>query len=49
MAVTGYILDWQGGASVLTGWYQAHALAAIVCILSMMVFNAFARGERQFD
>lgn len=49
VAVTGVILDWEGGATVLSGWFHAHALAAGVCLCAMLVFNSFAKGERQFD
>ncbi len=47
--LTGFILDAQGGAGELGGWYAAHAVAAIICVMAMVVFNTFARGERQFD
>ncbi|KAJ9508889.1 hypothetical protein QJQ45_028212 [Haematococcus lacustris] len=49
VAMTGYILDHEGGAQVLGGWYHAHGLAAVICIFAMLVFNTFAKGERQFD
>ena len=49
VAVTGRILDAYGGASNLLGWYNAHAVAAVGCVLASLVFNAFARGERVFD
>jgi hypothetical protein len=29
--------------------YMAHALAALVCFAAMLAFNAWARGEKQFD
>ena len=49
VAVTGVILDRMGGADNLFGWFYAHALCATICIMAMMVFNVFARGERLFD
>ena len=49
VAVTGRILDAYGGAASLLGWYNAHAVAAVGCVLASLVFNAFARGERVFD
>ena len=49
VAVTGVILDWEGGAGVLSGWYHAHALAAVICVGATAVFTMFAKGERQFD
>jgi len=49
VAVTGVILDYEGGASNIMGWYHAHALCAVICLSAMAVFNAFARGERLFD
>ncbi|KAG1674434.1 hypothetical protein FOA52_012962 [Chlamydomonas sp. UWO 241] len=49
VAVTGIILDWRGGADNISGWYSAHAVAATLLILAMIVFNLFARGERLFD
>ncbi|MEW5304853.1 MAG: hypothetical protein WDW36_007434 [Sanguina aurantia] len=49
VAVTGFILDFEGGASNIQGWYHAHALCAAICVFAMMVFNVFAQGERLFD
>mmetsp|Transcript_13965 Transcript_13965/g.24485 ORF Transcript_13965/g.24485 Transcript_13965/m.24485 type:complete len:437 (+) Transcript_13965:60-1370(+) len=49
VSFTGVILEWQGGAGVLTGWYMAHAVAATTCLLATLVFNALAKGERLFD
>ena len=49
VAVTGVILDRMGGADNLFGWFYAHALCATICIMAMMVFSVFARGERLFD
>eukprot|EP00798_Chlamydomonas_sp_ICE-L_P007480 gene7480-625_t len=49
VAVTGYILDANGGADNLAGWWNAHATCAIICVCSMFVFNLFARGDRLFD
>ncbi len=47
--LTGIILDANGGAGELGGWYAAHLVAAVICITAMVVFNAMARGDRQFD
>lgn len=49
VAVTGRILDAFGGASNVQGWYVAHMVAAAICMFAMLVFNAFARGDRMFD
>ena len=49
VAATGFILDYMGGASNLYGWFYAHALCATICMMAMMVFNVFARGDRIFD
>eukprot|EP00201_Polytomella_parva_P012059 CAMPEP_0175063374 /NCGR_PEP_ID=MMETSP0052_2-20121109/14717_1 /TAXON_ID=51329 ORGANISM="Polytomella parva, Strain SAG 63-3" /NCGR_SAMPLE_ID=MMETSP0052_2 /ASSEMBLY_ACC=CAM_ASM_000194 /LENGTH=503 /DNA_ID=CAMNT_0016329557 /DNA_START=233 /DNA_END=1745 /DNA_ORIENTATION=+ len=49
VAATGFILDSFGGASVVQGWYYAHALCACVGIMAMVLFNSFARGEKIFD
>jgi len=49
VAVTGHILDWFGGSAVLSGWFQAHALAAIICLGATVIFFSFARGERCFN
>ncbi|PRW51088.1 putative anion transporter 5 [Chlorella sorokiniana] len=48
VAVTGYLLQWAGGASQPTGWYQACAAAALQCLAASFVFIAAARGERLF-
>ncbi len=48
VAVTGIILDAMGGAGSLLGWYYAHALAATICCVAMVVFNIFARGDLVF-
>ena len=49
VAITGVVLDWEGGAGVIQGWYHAHAVGAVVCCGAMAIFNVFARGERIFD
>lgn len=49
VAITGLILDHQGGAANIRGWYQAHAVCAILCVVACIVFNVFARGQRLFD
>jgi ACS family sodium-dependent inorganic phosphate cotransporter len=49
VAVTGYILDAAGGAGQLGGWWRAHAAASCVLVAALVVFNACARGTRQFD
>jgi len=49
VAVTGQILDAAGGAANKAGWFQAHALAAGICVKAAMFFAMFARGERLFD
>mmetsp|Transcript_27989 Transcript_27989/g.71921 ORF Transcript_27989/g.71921 Transcript_27989/m.71921 type:complete len:292 (-) Transcript_27989:336-1211(-) len=49
VAITGRILDWYGGSAVLGGWYQAHALAAIICLGATVIFFSFARGDRCFN
>jgi hypothetical protein len=49
VAVTGVILDRLGGASNLFGWFYAHAVCASICMIAMMIFNIFARGDRIFD
>ena len=49
VAVTGFILDAEGGATNLLGWWHAHTLCASICIIAMFVFNIFAKGERLFD
>jgi len=49
VAATGFILDYMGGAGSLFGWFYAHALCASICVMAMMVFNVFARGDRIFD
>ncbi|KAF5827740.1 major facilitator superfamily domain-containing protein [Dunaliella salina] len=49
VAITGRILDWYGGSTALGGWYQAHALAAIICLGATVIFLSFARGDRCFD
>lgn len=49
VAVTGYILDAAGGATNIAGWWKAHSLAAVILLVALVVFNAFAKGTRQFD
>jgi ACS family sodium-dependent inorganic phosphate cotransporter len=49
VAVTGYILDAAGGAGSIGGWWQAHSLAAVMLVIAMFVFNAFAKGTKLFD
>ena len=49
VAVTGVILDRAGGASAVMGWYHAHAVCAVICLMAAVVFNAFAKGEKVFD
>lgn len=48
VAVTGYLLQWAGGADKAAGWYQACAAAAVQCLAGSLVFLAAARGERLF-
>ena len=48
VAVTGYLLQWAGGASRPAGWYQACAASALQCMAASFVFIAAARGERLF-
>jgi ACS family sodium-dependent inorganic phosphate cotransporter len=49
VAVTGGILDRYGGSTKLGGWYQAHALAGILCLGAAVLFVKYARGERCFN
>jgi hypothetical protein len=49
VAVTGWILDWAGGAAVITGWWRAHAVCAAICLAASGVFNIYAQGQRIFD
>lgn len=49
VAVTGFILDHEGGAANVTGWYHAHGVCAVVCLAAMATFNTFARGEKMFE
>jgi hypothetical protein len=49
VALTGRILDANGGAAAAAGWYQAYALAAGICVKAAITFNVFARGEKLFD
>jgi hypothetical protein len=49
VAVTGQILEAAGGAAAKAGWYQAHTLAAAICVKAATTFAVFARGERLFD
>ncbi|KAL4429992.1 hypothetical protein ABPG77_004362 [Micractinium sp. CCAP 211/92] len=48
VAVTGYLLQWAGGADRPAGWYQAFALSAVQCVGGSLLFLAAARGERLF-
>lgn len=48
VAVTGYLLQWAGGADRPAGWYQACAAAAVQCLAASAIFIAAARGERLF-
>ena len=48
VAVTGYLLQWAGGASRPAGWYQACAAAALQCMAASLIFISAARGERLF-
>ena len=48
VAVTGYVLQWAGGAQNSAGWYQAFAAAAVQCVAGSLVYLRFARGERLF-
>lgn len=48
VAVTGYLLQWAGGADKVAGWNQSFALAAIQGIAGSIFFILFARGERLF-
>lgn len=48
VAVTGYLLQWAGGASQPAGWHQACAASALQCMAASFVFIAAARGERLF-
>lgn len=48
VAVTGYLLQWAGGADRPAGWYQAFALSAAQCVGGSLLFLATARGERLF-
>lgn len=48
VAVTGYLLQWAGGASHPAGWYQACAAAALQCMAASFIFISAARGERLF-
>jgi ACS family sodium-dependent inorganic phosphate cotransporter len=49
VAVTGWILDGAGGASVITGWWRAHTVCAAICLAASGVFNIYAQGQRIFD
>jgi MFS transporter, ACS family, solute carrier family 17 (sodium-dependent inorganic phosphate cotransporter), other len=49
VAVTGWILDANGGAAERAGWYQAHMVCAGICLKACSVFAVFARGEKLFD
>jgi hypothetical protein len=49
VAVTGFILDAEGGANTILGWWHAHAMCAVICTAAMFIFNMFAKGERLFD
>lgn len=49
VAVTGYILDAAGGASQLSGWWQAHIVASAILLFALLLFNVCAKGTRQFD
>ena len=48
VAVTGYLLQWAGGADHTAGWYQAFVLAALQCVGGSLVFLVAARGDRLF-
>ena len=46
VALTGWMLERAGGAA--TGWWQALATAAALCLAGSLHFLAFARGQRLF-
>jgi ACS family sodium-dependent inorganic phosphate cotransporter len=49
VAVAGVILEANGGADNVAGWYRAQAVSSSVLVAAACVFSMFAKGERLFD
>jgi MFS transporter, ACS family, solute carrier family 17 (sodium-dependent inorganic phosphate cotransporter), other len=49
VSATGFILESAGGSTERAGWYQSHALAALLLVGASLFFIIAGRGSRLFS
>eukprot|EP00210_Caulerpa_lentillifera_P006519 g6226.t2 len=49
VAVTGWILELNGGGVEQTGWIQAFLISAVLCLMGSVFFMKSGKGEALFD
>lgn len=48
VAVTGFIIEENGGSESIVGWQLSFAVCAVLGVFGSLIFILFAKGEKLF-